>query len=124
MKLISPDAFHQIPTGKWIYGLFEIFRLKVNPFLYSRFAITIKLKNKIVLFINPRWDEGRTVFNSMDERGWHDEESNFFSTLYPECEFTIKILFSENGYEVGDLFLFFTFPSNHPKMNHSLSDRS
>lgn len=76
--------------------------MKSFPFA-PRFEVVLWLEDKVVLQFNPRWDQEKIVVSTDDT---DVEEYALFSTLVPDEEFRLKILFEDSGFQVSVIFCF------------------
>ncbi|XP_021960239.1 uncharacterized protein LOC110856106 [Folsomia candida] len=73
-------------------------KISANPF---QFAINVKEGSNTLFHMNPRWSEGRTVFNIChSSRGWGQPEYAFFSSLTPKANFRVEIVYQGGRFEV------------------------
>lgn len=73
----------------------------------ARFAINVKEGSNTLFHMNPRWSEGRTVFNIChSSRGWGQPEYAFFSSLTPKANFRVEIVYQGGRFEVTIMLAF------------------
>lgn len=76
----------------------------MKTFLFvPRFEVNLWLEDKVVLHFNPRWDQEKIVVSTDDTDA---EEYALFSTLVPDEDFRLKILFEDGGFQVSVIFCF------------------
>jgi hypothetical protein len=68
-----------------------------------RFVINILANGKHLFHMNPRWSEGRTVFNTCGYEGWGQPEYAFFKSLTPNTNFNITITNANGVFTVSEI---------------------
>lgn len=84
------------------------FEIKTFLFVPS-FEVNLWLEDKVVLHFNTRWDQEKIVVSADDTDA---EEHALFSTLVPDEDFQLKILFEDSGFQVFVIFCFWFDYSN------------